>query len=181
MRVKRGVLIGIVLLIVVVLMGVGFFYTGGVGLVRLYQNYLSQDIPDKKYTWQDFTDRGATTKLSGYYAGRVGESIFVWTLGGLRRFGYEQGKSVYYYMDVCGIIRGMAEARENRSNEGKNDQTSYSPAVSFDPMSFAVQMKRGDYVAVVRTDERPSIVSQLYGSSNQYFPLTELRAEQCAK
>jgi hypothetical protein len=59
MRVKRGVLIGVFIFMVVVLVGIGFYYTGRVGLVRLYRNYLSQDIVDKKYSWQDFTERGA--------------------------------------------------------------------------------------------------------------------------
>jgi hypothetical protein len=58
MRFKRGVLIGVVLLSLITLLVVGFYYTGGVGLIRLYRNYLSQDIPDKKYSWQDFTERG---------------------------------------------------------------------------------------------------------------------------
>lgn len=182
MRVKRGVLIGAIFLTLVVLLGVAFYYTGGVGLVRLYQNYLSQDIPDKKYTWQDFTDRGATEKLSGYYGRRVGNSIFVWTLGGLRRFGYLAGHSVYYYMDVCGIIRSQAELRERDPEAaGRNKGVQYNHETYFDPTAFDARAKTGDYVAVVRTDEEPRIVSQLYGSSNQYFPLTELRAEQCAK
>jgi hypothetical protein len=44
-------------------LGDRFLLHGGVGLVRLYRNYLSQDIADKKYTWRDFRNRGATEKL----------------------------------------------------------------------------------------------------------------------
>lgn len=85
---KRWVLISLLILLVLALMGAGFYYSGGVGLVRLYQHYLSQDIADKKYSWRDFTDRGASTKLSGYYGGRIGDNIYIWTLSGLKRFGY---------------------------------------------------------------------------------------------
>jgi hypothetical protein len=168
---KRGVLIGAIFLTIVVLLGMSFYYTGGVGLVRLYRHYLSQDIADKKYAWQDFTDRGATTKLSGYYAGRIGDNIYIWTLSGLRRFGYIQGVSAYYYMDVCGIVRQAAPLRE----------ATYSPEVYFDPVTFSAQMKRGDYVGLTRLAEEREVVSQLYGSSNQYYPLTQLRSEQCSE
>lgn len=182
MRAKRGVLIGALSLVFLLLLGIIFYYTGGVGLVRFYRNYLSQDIPDKKYTWQDFTDRGAEEKLSGYYAGRVSNSVFVWTLGGLRRFGYKQGMSVYYYMDVCGIIRSRAELRQRDPEAAERDkEVRYNHETFFDPAAFAARAKTGDYVAVVRTEEEPGVVSQMYGSSNQYFPLTELRSEQCAE
>lgn len=181
MRGKRGVFIGLLILIVVALVGIGFYYSGGVGIIRLYRFYLSQDIPDKKYTWQDFADRGASEKLSGYYAGRVRDNIYIWTLSGLRRFGYKAGFSAYYYMDVCGIIRERARERErdpdaaSKSDEGVR----YTHETYFDPTAFAERARPGDYVAVVRMSEEPQIVSQLYGSSNQYYPLTQLRDEQC--
>lgn len=182
MRVKRGVLIGVLSLAVLLLLGTAFYYTGGVGLVRLYRHYLTQDIPDKKYTWEDFADRGATTKLSGYYGGRIGNSIFVWTLSGLKRFGYKAGRSAYYYMDVCGIIRSQAELRERDPEAADRDkEMRYNHETFFDPTAFSARAKTGDYVAVVRTEEEPRIVSQLYGSSNQYFPITQLRAEQCGQ
>jgi hypothetical protein len=182
MRAKWGVLIGAIFLTLIVLLGVGFYYIGGVGLVRLYRNYLSKDIADKKFTWQDFTDRGATEKLSGYYGGRVGNSIFVWTLGGLRRFGYQAGRSAYYYMDVCGIIRSQAEAREREPEAvDRNKGVQYNHETFFDPTAFDARAKTGDYVAVVRTTDSPGIVSQLYGSSNQYFPLTQLRTGLCGE
>jgi hypothetical protein len=184
MRAKRGVLIGGLFLVLLLLLWSIFYYTGGVGLVRLYRNYLSQDIADKKFTWQDFTDRGATEKLSGYYGGRVGNSIYIWTLGGLRRFGYKAGHSAYYYMDVCGIVRQLAVEREKRAEgaeSGKEKKVQYSEAISFNPTDWDRQAKRGDYVVVVRTEEEPRIVSQLYGSSNQYFPLTQLRTGLCGE
>ncbi|MEN9564161.1 MAG: hypothetical protein RIR73_2405, partial [Chloroflexota bacterium] len=180
---KWRVLIGVIIVVLTVLLGTGFYYTGGIGLVRLYRNYLSQDIADKKYSWQDFRDRGATEKLSGYYAGRLGDKIYIWTLSGLKSFGYEEGQSVYYYMDVCGVVRQLAAERvKNQSASSENgEKIQYNDRVFFDPSDWDVQAKRGDYVAVVRTVEEPGIVSQLYGSSNQYFPLTELRDELCAE
>jgi hypothetical protein len=48
-------------LIIIVLMGgyVFFRQTGGLGLSRVVWHYLFRDLPDKKYSWQDFTERGA--------------------------------------------------------------------------------------------------------------------------
>ena len=179
---KWGVLIGVVIIAIAVLLGAGFYYTGGLGLVRLYRNYLSQDITDKKYGWQDFTDRGATEKLSGYYAGLVGEKVYIWTLSELKSFGYTAGTSAYYYMDVCGVVRRLAEERAKKAEgavKSEEKKITQSESVYFSPSDWSMQAKRGDYVAVVRTEEDPGIVSQLYGSSNQYFPLTELRDELC--
>lgn len=184
MRANWGVLIGVIIVAMAVLLGTGFYYTGGLGLVRLYLNYLSQDIADKKYGWQDFTDRGATEKLSGYYAGLVGEKVYIWTLSGLKSFGYKAGTSAYYYMDVCGVVRRLAEERANKTEgavKSEEKKIIQSESVYFSPIDWSMQAKRGDYVAVVRTTDSPRIVSQLYGSSNQYFPLTELRDEQCAE
>lgn len=182
MRAKWVVLIVIILLTLSVLLGVGFYYSGGVGLVRLYRNYLSQDIADKKYGWQDFTDRGATEKLSGYYAGLVGEKVYIWTLSGLKSFGYKAGHSVYYYVDVCGVIRQLAEERAKNTEEnqkGEEKKIEKIETVSFSPVDWDLQAKRGDYVEVVRTEEEPGLVSQMYGSSNIYFPLDRVRVEQC--
>lgn len=47
----------------------GFLATGGIGLVRLYKNYLLQNLTEKKYSAQDFMDRGPREMLYGYYAG----------------------------------------------------------------------------------------------------------------
>jgi hypothetical protein len=183
MKFKWGVLIGVIIVAIASLLGIGFYYTGGVGLVRLYRNYLSQDIADKKYSWQDFIDRGATEKLSGYYAGRMGDKIYIWTLSGLKSFGYKPGYSAYYYMDVCEIVRRLAKERAENPQETNTSENKvqYGDAVFFNPADWDLQAERGDYVAVVRTEEEPRVVSQLYGSSNQYFPLTELRDELCAE
>ncbi len=51
-----------------------FWFIGGKSLVGVYQNYLSQDLPDKKYSWDNFKDRGPREMLSGYYAGADGKS-----------------------------------------------------------------------------------------------------------
>lgn len=56
-----------------------FVWSGGMSLVNLYREYLSQDLPDKKFNYADFTDRGPRSILSGYYAGRIGNSVFIWT------------------------------------------------------------------------------------------------------
>ena len=53
----------------------GFWLTGGRGLFNLYFNYLAQDIPDKKYTWDDWADRREDNLSLGYYAGSMGRVV----------------------------------------------------------------------------------------------------------
>lgn len=73
---------------------VGFWNTGGKSLVGVYQNYLSQNIPDKQYSWKDFTDREPREMLHGYYAGSDSGGFYMWTLSGLKRFTHKQETSV---------------------------------------------------------------------------------------
>lgn len=157
-----------------------FFYTGGVGLVRLYRNYLSQNIPDKKYGWQDFTDRGARETLSGYYAGRVGESVFVWTLSGLKWFVHREGTSVYYYQDVCGMMRRLTEAKASGAT-GEALKVNLESAQTLDINVWSELAKRGDYVWVKRVGEGAESreIDKISASSNQYYPITQVREGLC--
>lgn len=158
--------------------------TGGIGLVRLYQNYLTQDVPDKKYSYADFTDRGPREMLHGYYAGRVGENIFLWTFSGLKHYKHQQGTSVYYYMDVCGIVRQLAQQRESG---GSMDETKkgikYPEMMTFDLKQWAGEARAGDYVWVKRVGEgaESKIIDKVWANSNQNYPLERVTEEQCTK
>lgn len=58
---RRAKVLGIGLIILFVLsLGGYLFYaqTGGKALTRVVIHYFIKDLPDKKYSWQDFTDRG---------------------------------------------------------------------------------------------------------------------------
>lgn len=167
---------------VVLLFGVWLFdYTGGVGLVRLYRNYLSQDIPDKKYSWQDFTDRGSREMLHGYYAGRDGNGFWMWTLSGLKRFEHQAGTSVYYYMDTCGIVRQLSEAVE-RGESIAREGVRYSETMTYSIDEWGEGVARGDYVWVKRVGEgaESKIIDKVWANSNQYYPVERLTKEQCA-
>lgn len=179
MKGKWGVFICVFVLMVVVL-GVGFFYTGGVGLIRLYRNYLSKNIPDKKYSWTDFTDRGARETLSGYYAGRAGESVFVWTLSGLKWFVHREGTSVYYYQDVCRVMKRLAEAKASGAT-GDALKINLEPGRTLDINVWSESAKRGDYVWVRRVGEGADarVIDKISASSNQRYPLTQVREGLC--
>jgi hypothetical protein len=60
---------GLIVLIILSVVVAGFWMSGGHSLVNLYRNYLSQDMPDKKYSWNDFSERGAQEPTKGYYGG----------------------------------------------------------------------------------------------------------------
>lgn len=64
---------GLIVLFFLAVIFVGFWLSGGRSLFTLYRNYISQDISDKKYRWQDFIDRGHQEEISGFYA--YGDSV----------------------------------------------------------------------------------------------------------
>ncbi|KAA0268579.1 MAG: hypothetical protein EDM79_14725 [Chloroflexi bacterium] len=159
-----------------------FVITGGIGLVRLYQNYLTQDVPDKKYSYADFTERGPREMLHGYYGGRVGDTIFIWTFSGLKHFRHQQGTSVYYYMDVCGIVRQLAQ--QKKSGESMDEEKKgrlYDEMLTFELDQWAGQTQAGDYVWVKRVGEgaESKIIDKVWANSNQYYPVERVTEEQC--
>lgn len=167
------------LTIAVTLLG-GFFFwwSGGLSLVRLSREYLAKDIPDKKYNWQDFTDRGAGERLHGYYAGSVGESVYIWTLGGLRRFRHKQTTSVYYYDDMCGAIERLLTAKAS----GKEiDKLQSEPLMTYDLQQWRGTMRRGDYVWVKRVGDgkESRVIDKMWGSSNKYYPIRGMTQGEC--
>jgi hypothetical protein len=156
-----------------------FFLTGGRSLVNLYRNYLSQDIPDKKYTWQDFAERGDDGLSGGYYAGSVGDSVFVWTLSGLKSYQHRDRVSVYRYLDTCGIIRKLASQPDGEPVTEENAEPIYIQP-TFDLPEWLTFVRRGDYVSVRYIDEGDTkIIDKIYASSNQHYPIEKLRLEQC--
>ncbi len=92
MSITKKVIIGVgVVILFIGGLAWGFWTTGGESLVKLYSNYLSQDIPDKKYGWDNFRDRGPREMLSGYYAGSDASGFYMWTYSGLKRFTHSRG------------------------------------------------------------------------------------------
>ncbi len=82
-----NILFGVaIILLLVGAMFIGFWVTGGKSLFWTYKNYLSKDILDKIYRYQDFRDRDPREMLHGYYAGADASGFYMWTLSGLKRF-----------------------------------------------------------------------------------------------
>lgn len=175
----KKIIIGVAIFIVI-LVGLmwGFLNTGGIGLVRLYQNYLSQDIPDKKYSWSDFTDRGPREMLSGYYAGADGSGFYMWTYSGLKRFTGQPVTSVYYYLDTCGMIRELEAGRGVKLTDGRSP---VQEAMYYEFDAWKARMQKGDYVWVKRVGEgdEKKIIDKVWGNSNKAFPLDKITLQQC--
>lgn len=109
-RIKAIILSVVVLILSLVIFGIYFFSTGGTGLYRLARYYLSQDIPNKEYTWFDFVYRqDPGSYINGVYAFGDEDSISLWTLSGLKRFYAKPLTSVYVFRDTCGIVRKLTE------------------------------------------------------------------------
>lgn len=157
---------------------VGFWFTGGKSLVIAYQNYLSKNIPDKQYSWADFTDRGPREMLHGYYGWADSAGFYMWTLSGLKRFVHKQDMSVYYYVDPCGLIKQLEEGSKTKAVDGQNELLE---RLSFDFEVWTKSMKTGDYVWVKRVGEGKDkkVIDKVWGSSNNTHPLNTITEESC--
>lgn len=166
-----------IFLLILTVMLAGFWLSGGRSLFNLYFNYLAQDIPDKKYTWDDWADRSEDNLTAGYYAGSVGDSIWLWTLSGLKRYQHKDGVSVYRYVDTCQKIRELAAQLGENTLEA---QETIEVNLVFTLPEWLYAVRRGDYVSVRYMDEGGSkIIDKLHSSSNQHYPIEQLRIEQC--
>lgn len=180
MKWRLGIFITLGILVILGFIFLSFYQTGGLGLVNLYINYLSQDIPDKKFGWRDFTDRGEGELVSGYFAGSRGDTVYIWTLTGIKSYQNLQGVSVYHYADVCGAVLRLSSINpEEPATE--SSRPSLSPEAMFNLDLWLTDAKVGDYVSVkwMSRDGQKYIIDKLYGSSNQHYPIEQLRVEQC--
>ncbi len=119
MEKTKKILIGLVVFISILISALaGFWFTGGKSLVLVYRNYLSQNIPDKQYSYKDFTDRGPREMMHGYYGWADANGFYMWTLSGLKRFVHKQDMSVYYYTDPCGLIKQLEAGTIEKPAEG---------------------------------------------------------------
>ena len=87
-----------------------FNSTGGAGLSRIVINYLIPNLPDKKYSWGDFMDRGIDKDISGFYAGGDANSFKLWTLSGLKTFYHKPLVSLYMFYDTCAVYNNLKNA-----------------------------------------------------------------------
>lgn len=87
-----------------------FINTGGVGLFRIVTNYLIPNIPNKEYSWKDFTDRGVDKEISGFYSSGDANSFKIWTLSGLKTFYHKPLVSLYVFHDTCAVYNNLKNA-----------------------------------------------------------------------
>lgn len=180
MRGYRKVVIIVVMIGAVLGVGVWlFYYTGGMGLVRLYQNYLTQELPDKKLSWQDFTDRGPREMLHGYYAGGDSNGLWIWTLSGIMRYNHQQGTSVYHYIDTCSLVKSL----EEKQDKGSAQRVELQEETYFKIDTWRQRARRGDYMWVKRVGEgaESRMIDKVWANSNQHYPVEQMTREQCEK
>lgn len=160
-----------------VLVGV-FWLSGGFSLVRLYSQYFLKRIPDRKYSYSDFTDQGPRQTLHGYYAWSVGERIYIWTFSGLRSFSHHQGTSVYYYFDVCGAV---GQATGNGKLVDSKERVGREPWMTYSYTEWVKYNKRGDYIWVKRVGEgdESKIIDKAWISNNFRYPYGGVSLTEC--
>lgn len=174
---NRGKLLGVGLLVVVFIVIGGLFFfvmTGGNALTRVAWNYLIKDLPDKKYSWVDFTDRGINEGISGFYAFGDMKGFAIWTLSGLKYFKHVPDVSIYQYEDVCEMMRRI---RNNPDAVVKLAPKEVSPNILF----WQTLIKKENLVSVVRMkDVGPkNRVDKVWSYSGIYKELNKLDQDSC--
>jgi hypothetical protein len=171
--------LGIGLFVVVMaLLGSYMFYikTGGVALSRVVWHYLIRDLPDKKYSWSEFRDRGVNQGISGFYAYGDQEGFSLWTLSGLKTFTHVPGVSIYLHEDVCAAVRLLSEIPEAADDPVKADVT-----ITGNIELWQSLIKQENLVTVVRLDERTyrNGVDKAWSYSGKYRELNKLDQDAC--
>jgi hypothetical protein len=165
-------------LVILALLGGYFFYarTGGVALSRVVWHYLIRDLPDKKYSWSEFRDRGVNQGISGFYAYGDQEGFSLWTLSGLKTFTHVPAVSIYLHEDVCAAVRLLSDIPEVADDPVKADVT-----ITGDSELWQSLIKQENLVTVVRLDE-PGYrngVDKAWSYSGKYRELNKLDQDAC--
>ncbi|MEN9562534.1 MAG: hypothetical protein RIR73_778, partial [Chloroflexota bacterium] len=137
---------------------------------------LFRDIPDKKYSWQDFVDRGAKEGISGFYAYGDAKSFSMWTLSGLKTFTHVADISVYQHEDVCFAMRQLANDPQGRDKPAKADQTITGKIEVWQNL-----VKQENLVTVLRLpeDEYHNGIDKVWSYSGRYKKLNILDEDTC--
>lgn len=157
---------------------IGIFYvqTGGSGLSRVIWYYFLRDIPDKKYSWQDFTDRGARAGISGFYAYGDDDSFSMWTLSGLKTFTHIPEISVYQHEDVCFALKQLQVDPQGLTKSAKADST-----ITGDFALWRSWIKQEYLVTVIRLEggEYRNGIDKIWSYSGRYKKLNVLEQDTC--
>ena len=177
---RYGKLLWIVFLLVFVVASsyIGFFFysTGGNGLTRVIAYYLVRDLPDKQYGWRDFTDRGATAGIRGFYSDGDKDGFRLWTLSGLKKFENVPGTSIYMHEDICAAVLELNENSEAAGSTIKAPQQ-----VTPDILVWEKLMKKEYLVTVLRLlgQKNPNLVDKVWSYSGKYKVINQLDLEAC--
>lgn len=170
--------LAVIILFITVLAGgyVFFVKTGGVGLARVTWHYFFRDIPDKKYSWQDFTDRGAKEGISGFYAFGNENGFSMWTLSGLKTFRHVPGTSIYQHEDVCAAVKRLSENPQATGSAMKADKR-----VTGNIEFWQSLIKQENLVTVLRLTEgeHRNDIDKVWSYSGIYKELNKLDKDSC--
>lgn len=165
-------------ILVVASSSVGYFFysTGGNGLTRVVLHYLIRDLPDKQYSWRDFTDQGTARKISGFYSSGDKNSFRLWTLSGLKTFDTLPGTSIYMYEDICAGVRYL-----NDNPETVGSEVTVPKRVTPDILDWERLMKKENFVTVQRLvgQDTPNMVDKVWSFSGKYKIISQLDKEAC--
>lgn len=174
----KFLLIVFLFLLVVASSYIGFFFysTGGNGLTRVVAHYLIRNLPDKQYSWRDFTDRGATAGISGFYSSGNKDGFSLWTLSGLKKFYTVPGTSIYMYEDICAAVRSLNDSPEAAGGEVRAPQQ-----ITLDILAWEKLMKKEYLVTVIRMDnqDNSNLVDKVWSYSGKYKIINQLDLEVC--
>jgi len=159
--------------------GVGYSYyaaTGGNGLTRAVFHYLIRNLPDKQYSWRDFTDQGAARRISGFYSGGDKDSFSMWTLSGLKKFYTIQGTSIYMHEDVCSAVQELNENPETAGSKIRAPQQ-----ITPDILDWEKLMRKEYFVTVKRLDgeTNSNLVDKVWSYSGKYKIINQLDIDAC--
>ena len=167
------------LAVLMVSAGAGYaFYatTGGNGLTRITFHYLIRNLPDKQYSWRDFTDQGTPNKISGFYSSGDRDSFRIWTLSGLKKFDNLPGTSIYMYEDICAGVRYLHDNPETAERE-----RIIPKQVTQNILDWEKLMRKENFVTVQRLvgEDNPNMVDKVWSFSGKYKIISQLDFDAC--
>ncbi|GAB1471317.1 hypothetical protein MASR2M66_21950 [Chloroflexota bacterium] len=168
---KVGLLVGSVALISFY---VFFALTGGHALSRVVWHHFLREIPNKEYSWRDFTDRGAREGISGFYAYGDAQGFSMWTLSGLKTYSHIPSTSIYQHEDICGALRVFNVSPQDIRVPATQEVTN-------DILRWQSLIKQENLVTVVRMndEEGSNWVDKVWSYSGKYKILNRLDEESC--
>lgn len=164
-------------MIAVILLGGSIFFvkTGGMRLLKVTWHYFLRDLPDKKYNWREFTERGEKQGISGFYAFGNEKGFSMWTLSGLKTFRHLPGISIYQHEDIC---RALRELQENpQATGGVMAEKTITGRIEY----WQSLIKSENLVTVLRLtdDKRRNAIDKVWSYSGKYKVLNKLDQGVC--